>query len=504
MNARITEKGFYLIVICAIDCKNSKWIISVTLIVGIATSVSGQTTSPTVAPKKTEPLISGSLRVREEFWDWFNPTSGDFDNQYHFTGAILRVAAARRFRWGEAKAEVAAPTLWGLPKNAAAPAPQGLLGLGGVYRTVNGGQNGSVFIKQAYLGKGFEGGQNLRAGRFEFSEGAETVPGNPALAWVKRERVAQRLVGPFAWALVGRSLDGISYTLNLPTFNLTGLAAYPTQGVFDLDGAATLTAVRVGYLGATFPDYRNKSSYGEWRGFLLAYTDTRDVARTDNSTVKDRDDINLWTVGGHVLRGGATAGGSWDALGWAAYQFGDWGKKSQSSFAFAAEGGYLFGKRDNAPWLRAGYYYASGDSDPSDGDHNTFYAPLSTPRIYARTPFYTESNIKDLFIQALWKPDPRVSLRADYHRLDLASSGDLWYSADGPFQTRPLFGMFGRPAGGKTALGDLTDLSVDFAATSRDTVTLYYGLMSGRSVIKNIYPNGARGSFAYLEYLRKF
>jgi hypothetical protein len=155
--------------------------------------------------------------------------------------------------------------------------------------------------------------------------------------------------------------------------------------------------------------------------------------------------------------------------------------------------------------MRAGYYYGSGDGNPNDNKHETFYAPLSTPRIYSRTPFYTESNVTDAFVQAILRPIPKLLLRTDYHVLGLANSKDLWYSNDGPYQTRPNFGLVGRRnVSGSHALADLLDISADFAATKNDTVTLYAGAMTGKSVIKAIYPNGANGTYSYLEFLHKF
>ena len=51
-----------------------------------------------------------------------------------------------------------------------------------------------VFPKQGFV-RIKEGAHAVRLGRFEFNEGAETAPGDGTLAWLKRERVAQRLIG---------------------------------------------------------------------------------------------------------------------------------------------------------------------------------------------------------------------------------------------------------------------------------------------------------------------
>jgi len=72
-----------------------------------------------------------------------------------------------------------------------------------------------VFPKQAFIrikNLDRQGKQSLRIGRFEFSDGTETAPANATLAAVKRDRVAQRFLGPFGYTHVGRSFDGIQYT----------------------------------------------------------------------------------------------------------------------------------------------------------------------------------------------------------------------------------------------------------------------------------------------------
>jgi hypothetical protein len=451
---------------------------------------------------KSGPVISGSLRVRQEVWDWFAPT-GDFDSDYSFTGAILRIGVSQKFAKGTGNLELAAPALLGLPSKAIAPAPQGALGLGGNYFAVNGDRKVSLFVKQLNYQFPIASGQTLKLGRQEFNEGTETIPPDAGLAMLKRDRISQRLIGTFAWTHVGRSFDAVQYVNNRPTFNLTAIGGFPTRGVFDLNGWNTLTDVKFAYVGATLPRYKS-ATMTDSRLFAIYYEDGRNINKTDNAAVKDRDAIKLTMVGGHLVATGKTPSGAWDGLLWGTYQFGNWGRLDHNALAYTAEAGYRFGQSPKAPWLRAGYFHADGDGNVADGKHKTFYAPLSTPRIYARTPFYTESNVNDTFVQVLYKPIPTVQLRADYHRVTLANGNDLWYSGDGAFQNGPAFGLAGRKGNGSTGLADLIDFSADWAATKRDTLTLYLGRMLGKSVVRGIYPNGVTGSFAYIEILHRF
>src|ERR1039458_151924 len=69
------------------------------------------------------------------------------------------------------------------------------------------------------------------------------------------------------------------------------------------------------------------------------------------------------------------------------------------------------------PWLRGGYFYSSGDNNPNDGTHGTFFAILPTPRVYARFPFFNEMNNRDLFGELMLRPTKALTLRSDVHGL---------------------------------------------------------------------------------------
>jgi hypothetical protein len=263
-----------------------------------------------VAPAAAQTVTySGSLRVRQEGWDWFKPATGNYQNAYTFTAATLRYGATRTTKRDDAVLEVEAPALFGLPSRATAPAPQGGLGLGSLYRSFNGKQTGSLFLKQAYYKDKRLG---LRVGRFELSDGAETTPSDPALASVKAQRVAQRLIGPFGWSHVGRSFDGAHYSKTQNGTNLTVAAASPTRGVFDLDGQATLSKVRFGYVAAT-----QSTKTEDRRLFALSYEDARPgIGKVDNRPTgeggPDTRAVRLLTVGGHWLKVRDSERGKWD------------------------------------------------------------------------------------------------------------------------------------------------------------------------------------------------
>ena len=195
--------------------------------------VAAQTPAP--APLKIGNVaVSGSLRPRVESWDWF---SGMANNQYTFTGSILRVSLSESRKSFEWQLEFAVPFLLGLPNDAIAPDPQGQLGFGASYFAANDKNTNAamIFAKQGFIrfnDLGGIAGQSLKLGRMEFIDGTEVTPKDATLAALKRDRIAHRLLGNFAFSDVGRSFDGVEYVLNRPKLNFTLLGARPTRGVF--------------------------------------------------------------------------------------------------------------------------------------------------------------------------------------------------------------------------------------------------------------------------------
>ena len=59
------------------------------------------------------------------------------------------------------------------------------------------------------------------------------------------------------------------------------------------------------------------------------------------------------------------------------------------------------------PWLRIGYTTTSGDNNPNDTTHGTFFQLLPTPRQYARTPFFNMMNLDDLAGTLILRSAPR-------------------------------------------------------------------------------------------------
>jgi len=185
-------------------------------------------------------------------------------------------------------------------------------------------------------------------------------------------------------------------------------------------------------------------------------------------------------------------------------QTGRWGVQAQRAGAFDAEGGFQPKVLPKLrPWLRAGYTYGSGDGNPNDNTHGTFFQLLPTPRPYARFPFYNIMNTEDRYAILLLRPHPKVTISDEVHAIRLTNANDLWYSGGGIFQPW-TFGYTGRSTSGRRSLGNLYDLSAEYRPARRTTLTGYFGYTQGLAAMEQIYPNGKDGRFAYVEILQRF
>ena len=471
--------------------------------------------SPSPAPQAAGPMkiggvtVTGTFRSRLETWDWFQPDSGE--NAYAFSGNLLRLSFSENREGWDWNAEFAVPFLLGLPDSPIGPGAQGALGLGANYLLANDRSSNSamLFPKQLYVRITKFGGSKahmLEIGRFEFSDGGEVAPKDASLAAIKRDRINQRLIGSFGWSHVGRSFDGLQYSYTKPSGNFTFVGALPTRGAFQVDGWGW-NSTAFGYASYTKPWTRKEYS-SETRVFALYYEDWRRVLKTDNRPVAarsaDQANLHLTTFGGHSLHAFDATMGALDLVIWGAAQTGRWGVQDHRAYAFDIEGGIQPKIVPRLkPWLRGGYYRGSGDGNPNDSRHETFFQVLPTPRPFARFPFFNMMNNRDIFGILILRPHEKVTLSSEFHALAVSDANDLWYSGGGVFQPWS-FGYTGRPTGGRRSLANLYDLSADYRVAPRLMLTLYFGYAQGRAVASSTYPKGPDACFGYIEALYRF
>ena len=454
--------------------------------------------------------FSGSVRDRVENWEWFTP-AGTANPKYTFNGTTARFGLSQNTKTLDWAAEFEAPILLSLPGNAVATGTPGQLGVGANYYVANGRSSNSamlfpdkLFVRlHRFLGS--EAG-SLQVGRFDFQDGGEVAPKDATLAALKRDRIQQRLIGPFSFTDVMRAFDGFHYVYNKPEVNFTLIGAVPTRGVFQTDGWGWLH-VAFGY-GSVTGQMHHGANTADWRLFTIYYQDWRPVTKTDNraaaAKAADHANIRIETFGGHFGNVTKTAAGSLDVMGEIAGQTGSWGVETQRAYMFDAEAGFQPNLLPRLkPWVRAGYYYGSGDSNANDNRHGTFFQLLPTARPYARMPFFDMENLADRFAMLTLKPHKRVTFHNEIHSLRLANRNDLWYTGGGAYQPW-TFGYTGRSAGGAASLANLFDVNVDVTVNAHLSVTPYLGYAAGKSVIQAVYPKGKDGHLAFLEATYRF
>lgn len=473
------------------------------------TSAVAQTPAPTPIAIGDDVVFSPAIRSRTYDWNWFGDTpAGD----YVYQGTFVRFGLTQSKKKYDWQLEFEVPFMINLPDDAVQPAPRGQLGLGASYYVAN---NNSVnpahlFLKQAYLrfkGLGGVEGQSLKIGRQEFNDSLEVTPKNATLAALNRDRISQRLLGNFSFSDVLRSFDGALYQNGTSKYTVTAMAARPTEGVFQVNGWKELD-INVFY-GSLIGQSGTERNPGTWRVLGIYYDDYRDrVLKTDNRSAAartgDTGSIAVGTFGGNVEQVVSTPSGPIDLLFWGVGQTGSWGTLSHRAGAFAAEAGWQPAVLPALkPWIRAGYDYSSGDSNPTDDKHGTFFQMLPTARIYARLPFFNLMNNVDAFGELILRPSTRLTIRSDVHGLSLADSHDLWYSGGGAFQAA-TFGFSGRPSSGHTSLATLWDLSGDITINPHVALNLYYAYAHSQDVVHTIFPTSAGGSLGFAEWLIRF
>jgi hypothetical protein len=231
------------------------------------------------------------------------------------------------------------------------------------------------------------------------------------------------------------------------------------------------------------------------------------ITKTDNRALAvraaDHKNIRIGTYGGDAVATAPLGPARAYLLFWGALQTGQWGALDHSAGAAAVEGGLELTTVLTTPWLRGGWFRSTGDNNPTDGQHNTFFQILPTPRVYAQFPFYNLMNNTDEFVQLIDKPTKKIGLRSDLHWLKLTSANDLWYQGGGAYDNK-VFGYTGRPANGQSSFASVLDASVDWQVAKLVTMTFYYAKSFGKSVIGAIYPATKDAQYGYVEFVYRW
>ena len=109
-----------------------------------------------------------------------------------------------------------------------------------------------------------------------------------------------------------------------------------------------------------------------------------------------------------------------------------------TAFAVHAGLGYTF----EAPWtprLGVEYNYATGDTNPADGNLETFQNLFPTNhKFYGFMDVFSWQNMHNPAISLKVAPCKKVTAQLDFHGFWLATNEDVWYRANGTTAVRPL------------------------------------------------------------------
>ena len=475
----------------------------VTLLACPAYAVAGQAAA--TGPEAPETRWFVRDWTRAELWNFFEPPPAGGDNEYAYLANRLQAGVRRRAPRYELTAALQYVQFGGLPAHASGPGP---LGLGAVY-FAHAGRRDSHQVYLRYLNvqlKNIAPGLSIQAGRMAYSSGGEAASGVPKIEAVKRQRVDARIVGEFDWSIYQRGFDGVRIDFVKPAWSANAIAFHPTQGGFE--DAAGLMMRDVDVLGASATLKPGRVIPGtEWQVFALRYVDDRRVsARPDNSgRSADRADVTINSFGTTLAAASAPREGrQWDGLAWVVAQTGAWYEQAHRALSIDVEGGHQWSDSLWRPWIRAGFLRASGDDDPADDRHGTFFQMLPTVRRYSQTATYSQMNHTDLFAQAILRPASPLGLRLDLHRIGLASSRDHWYFGSGATQARgTTFGFSTRPSNGRTDLATSTEVSADYTVSRHWSINAFVGMMRGGQVVRRSF-QGSTLSFGYLENVIQF
>jgi len=330
----------------------------------------------------------------------------------------------------------------------------------------------------------------FRVGRQDLKVGPEVTYPEADWRYLKSQRLGERLIGSVGFSHQERAADGVTIGWDLGGHQLLAFAAQPTTGVFEVDDAYRSMS-DVTYEGAEWTVKRGTwLENTELGAFAIAYQDTREPR--DGGLAHP---ISLVTLGGSALGVYPLAVGRLDVLLWAAGQLGTYDRLDQGAWAVFLEAGYQLPDVPLQPWLRAGVNVGSGDSNPTDGDHQTFFNILPTNHIYyGFADQLAFQNLLNPFVQLRLTPHPMVTLSGWVHWFRLARDDDARYAGTGAYSFKNL-GFSAQPSRGFSHVGREYDLVLNLAPHRAVTFELGWSWFEGGALFQTL--GGRNLEFGY-------
>lgn len=321
--------------------------------------------------------------------------------------------------------------------------------------------DGPLDLHQAYvtLGNHKEFPVSLKLGRQEFILGEH------------------RIVGPLPWNNIQRQWDAAKARWQTPWFSLEGwgsMLVMPEDNRFNKPNNREL------FSGLQLTTAKIPKTWSEF--YLLS----RNVERGANDgsrglvppPFRPPEAQDIYTVGTYIK----SSTNDWVNVDWGVqgyYQFGNFAdarelggngpRRDHNAFATVAAAGYTWKESEFMPRLGFEYSFASGDDDPTDGDHDTFVHLYPTGHLfYGYADFSSLQNIHNVRLRSSLLATPRIRLQLDGHLRWLATVNDNFYNVAG----LPRGGLTYQGAGARGTgyginpdAGSFVGSEIDFVAT---------------------------------------
>ncbi len=399
-------------------------ILTSAFVLAVADSVYGQNTAPATT---TSPASQGS------FNDWLRQESPEFKS-WDFGGQFrLRL---------EHKEFFAAPGAMDFQSNGESDNTYLLL-----RETVHLGYTPVSWLTLFAEGRdssstGDDRNPNPESNAFDLHQGYVSL-GNPnsfpLMAKVGRQELSygdERLIGAFDWNNIGRVFDAAKLRYQSDAFWLDafgGRVVLADDNNFDVPNDYD-------WFSGIYASTRTLIPKQETQAYILA-RNTGPGSPTADAGAKPQPGgpppRDIYTLG---LRMKSLPGqyGNWDYGLEAAGQLGRYKDSvtgpslDQEAWAAHVEGGYTWKSASLAPRVGLAYSFATGDSNPADGKHQTFENLFPTNhKFYGYMDFVSWQNIHDPQLTASVKASQQLTLTGDVHGFWLAETSDSFYTVAG-------------------------------------------------------------------------
>jgi hypothetical protein len=319
----------------------------------------------------------------------------------------------------------------------------------------------------------------------------------------------ERLIGAFDWNNIGRVFDAAKVRYENRGFWIDAFASrvvLPDPDEFN-------EANDYDFLSGIYASSRALLPKNETQIYFLARNVSPESpaaigtglpAFMTGATARD-----IYTLG---LRVKSSPGefGAWDYDAEIAGQLGNFksaaGRRlDHEAFAAHVAGGYTWTNLFGKPRVGLEYNYATGDSDPTDGKHQTFDNLLPTNhKFYGYMDFVSWQNIHNARVTGSLKPLRNLVLTLDYHAFWLAAENDFFYQASG---TPRNSGGYGINANAGSYVGSEIDFIATYNILKGAALQAGYGHFFVGDYVKNSLPatGGAKNAdWVYLQMTLNF